>query len=103
MPQNNRKPVELQHNPRDSKGCRINVLKSLYRKSDKTLSFKQFVREIESVDETPELAAAAERWLFNKRANPSKPPLGIGRTNGKKKVNTGGSKKEKKPSKREKN
>lgn len=52
------------------------TFKSLYNKSDKSLSLKQFVQQLTSGP----LSAQAHSWFFNKRANFSNPPLEIGST-----------------------
>lgn len=84
-----RTPAKAKEYTRDLNGNRENVVRNLFRKSGNTLevSMKQFARKLangEASDPTGESKAAAERWLFNKRVNFSKPPLGLGSTRKKK-------------------
>ena len=55
-------------------------LKRLHRKYGQGQSLKEYVQTLES-DEDKQ---AVDNWLFNKKANFSKPPLGIGSTRRKK-------------------
>jgi hypothetical protein len=55
-------------------------LKRLHRKYGQGKPLKQYIQTLESdVDKQ-----AIDNWLFNKKANFSKPPLGIGSTRNKK-------------------
>jgi hypothetical protein len=63
-------------------------LKRLHRKYGQGKPLKQYVQTLESdVDKQ-----AVDNWLFNKKANFSKPPLGIGSTRKKKGGKQGGGK-----------
>lgn len=73
MAVSNRKPVAKRPNPTDANGNYEEQAKSAWAKSGKRVSLKQFARS-QSTDE------ACQRWLHNKRANDSNPPLGVGRT-----------------------
>jgi len=73
---NNRVPA--QHRPTVS-----NKLKNLHRSNKSTLSLKEFVRT--SVN--PEVREACNDWFFNKTANFSNPPKGIGNTGKRQKSN----------------
>jgi hypothetical protein len=61
-------------------------LKTKHRKSDSKLSLKRFVAGLTD----DESKIQREDWLFNKRANPSRGPLHIGRT--RQRVKSGGNK-----------
>lgn len=93
-----REPAKHVPNPRDDKGCKTDQVKSAWKRATTSLkeipgqgdqktryrrvrregsmSLKEFARR--------QGGEAGERWLHNKRANTSKPPLGIGSTRKKK-------------------
>lgn len=58
-------------------------LKCAYALHDKSVSLKAFALAASVDSNNSKLRDAALSWLSNKRANPSSPPKGIGRTNGK--------------------
>jgi hypothetical protein len=53
-------------------------IKQAYKNSAKNVPLRQFARELAKGDGS--LSEKARNWFFNKNANFSKPPLGIGRT-----------------------
>ena len=57
------------------------ALKTLWRKAGRPGSLKQFV----STSEDSQVKDLGPDWLYNKKANFSKPPLGLGNTKKKKK------------------
>lgn len=93
-----REPAKVTENPRDDKGCKTDQVKGAWRKAthsrkeipgqgdnktryrmvrrEGSMSLKEFARR--------QGGEAGERWLRNKAANTSKPPLGIGSTRKKK-------------------
>lgn len=71
-----------------SRGC-VRGKKGPAALADGVVSLKQYIKQnLESFDD--ELKTLAHDWLSNKQSNPSSPPMGIGRTNGKKKNKGGG-------------
>ena len=62
-----------------AKPSKANKIKSLWKKSGKQISLKAFAK---SSDELKDISAD---WFFNKIANFSKAPLGLGRTRKRKK------------------
>jgi len=82
-----REPAKIREYERDGEGRRKHVLKSFHKKANSHLSLKEYARQAQG-DKDADLSTAARNWLFNKKANTSKPPLGIGCTRKKK----GGSK-----------
>lgn len=82
MPQE-RKPAS--HKP--SAQSAIKSRHRRYRKNHSNTSLRDFVQReclTQSGKPDDELRLKAEAWLFNKRANFSKPPLGLGSTRKKK-------------------
>ncbi len=98
-----REPAKHIENPRDDKGHKTGQVKSAWRAATRSrkeipgqgeektryrmvrregsMSLKEFARRQD--DES------SKRWLHNKRANTSNPPLGIGNTRKKKGSHTG--------------
>jgi hypothetical protein len=73
--------------PAKQRKSTMSSVKSRWHKAKSGLSLKEFVRQMESATHNENDAKAAQfatDWLYNKRANTSNPPRGIGRTNGKK-------------------
>ncbi|MFA6512524.1 MAG: hypothetical protein WCV86_05395 [Patescibacteria group bacterium] len=91
-----RTPTPVKKNPRDPEGRKELQLKSFWKKNclpDESLkAYARRAVNFDDGDDRFEGKAAAQRWLFNKRANASNPPLEIGNTR-KKKSSQGGGKK----------
>jgi hypothetical protein len=69
--------------PADPKPSASKALKSIWKKSGKHSSLKSFV----STSTMPAVMEVRDNWTFNKKANFSNPPKGIGRTRRKKTKN----------------
>lgn len=65
------------------KPTKASMIKSLFRKRGTGMSLKQWLRS-PAAPADPEFQVAASDWLFNKRANASKPELCLGKTRRKK-------------------
>lgn len=71
--------------PTNPKSAASKAIKLLWKKSGKHEPLKRFAK----LESTPAVMEVKNTWLFNKKANPSKPPQGIGSTR-RKKNSTGG-------------
>jgi len=69
--------------PAVPKSSASKALKSIWKKSGKHSSLKSFV----TTSVMPAVMEIKDNWIFNKKANFSNPPLGIGRTRRKKSKN----------------
>jgi len=82
----NRKPDTVIKNTRDEKGNKSHSIKNAWRKVTAFIkdgerpSLRAFARAMAATPEDSDLKASAQRWLYNKLANTSKPSLGIGST-----------------------
>ena len=81
MAANTKKPSTRK--PATLRPSKMGLIKCLFHKRGHGLSLKQWLRS-PSAPTDAEFQAAAADWLFNKRANASKPELCIGKTRRKK-------------------